>query len=159
MSHYPDPYGGQGSPGPWDQGGAFPGPFPPHDSTGGYSAPLPSVPEQPIAVLGDITVTQNTVITPVGSFPLRGSTWSINDMTSVRQTIPTWAVVLALVGFLVVCALSLFLLLVKETSVAGTIQITVAHGDRFYTTQVPVHTPADITRVHQQFHYVRSLTF
>ncbi|KUP96659.1 hypothetical protein [Thermobifida cellulosilytica] len=157
MSHYPDPHGGPGS--PWNAGQGLPGPVPPYESTGGYSAPLPAVPEQPIAVIGDITVTQNTVVTPGGSFPLRGSMWAINDMTTVQQGIPTWATVLAVLGFFLVCALSLLLLLVKETTVTGTIQVTVTYGDRFYTTQVPVRSPADITRTHQQFNYVRSLTF
>ncbi|WP_227480910.1 hypothetical protein [Thermobifida fusca] len=83
---------------------------------------------------------------------------SINDLTTVRESTPAWAIVVALLGFFVICALSLLLLLVKETRVEGTIQITVVFGDRFFTTQVPVRSRSDVVRIHQQFHYVRSLT-
>jgi hypothetical protein len=76
----------------------------------------------------------------------------------VRESTPAWAIVVALLGFFVICALSLLLLLVKETRVEGTIQITVVFGDRFFTTQVPVRSRSDVVRIHQQFHYVRSLT-
>ncbi|AAZ56258.1 hypothetical protein Tfu_2225 [Thermobifida fusca YX] len=158
MNPYPGPYGGQDPADAWNQGGV-PDPMPPDKSaTGGYFAPLPAVSETPIAVLGEITVTQSTVYTPAGTFPLRGSMWTINDLTTVRESTPAWAIVVALLGFFVICALSLLLLLVKETRVEGTIQITVVFGDRFFTTQVPVRSRSDVVRIHQQFHYVRSLT-
>ncbi|TDQ48784.1 hypothetical protein [Actinorugispora endophytica] len=176
MSHYPEPYDNAGDPNAWNQGWETSPQGPPpmggdpnaqlapyNAQTGGYQTPfgphgeLQPSQEQPIAVLGDITVTQNLVMTPVGTFPIRGSMWTLNDMTVVRQQMATWALVVALIGFLFICVFSLFFLLVKETTVSGTIQITVRQGEKFYTTQVPVHSQAQGHQVHQQFQYIRSM--
>ncbi|GAA3736471.1 hypothetical protein HDA32_001381 [Spinactinospora alkalitolerans] len=181
MSHYPDPQQGSGDPyygqpggtphpqDPYAQGGVPSGGYPsgqmvPYDQgaqTGGWQTPgyQQSVPSggQPVAALGDITVTQTEVITPGGAFPLRGSTWSINDMSHVQEKMATWALVVALIGFFFICVFSLFFLLVKEKTVSGSIQVSVRNGQAFHTTQVGVYGQGQINQVHQQFNYIRSL--
>ncbi|GLU47900.1 hypothetical protein [Nocardiopsis ansamitocini] len=179
MTHYPDPHHGAGDPNVWNTGG-HPNPQvpPPMDAnpnahlspysaqTGGYQAPpgyspqmQPAYPEQPLAVLGDITVTQSTVMTPAGVFPIKGSMWTLNDMTFVRRDMPGWAIAVALVGFFFVCVFSLFFLMVKETTVSGSIQVSVRQGDNFHTTQIPVHSVGQARQIHDQFQYARTLAF
>ncbi len=78
---------------------------------------LASTPSEPIRVqLGDIGVTDTRVHTPVGSYPLRGTTWTVSNQTFVTQGIPAWAIVLAIV-FFIFCLLGLLFLLVKERGV------------------------------------------
>src|SRR5689334_8949065 len=55
-------------------------------------------PEPVILTIGEIQVTSSTVRTPVGELPLRGSQWHISDAWTTEQRIPTWAIVLAVVG-------------------------------------------------------------
>ena len=120
-------------------------------------APGPPVPAQPIAVLGDTTVTQTQVLTPGGTFPLRGSMWTVNDMTHVQRYIPTWAIVLAVVGFFFVCLFSLLLLIVKETEVRGSIQISVRAEGHYHTVMLPVHSLSQARHIHDQVNYVRAM--
>ncbi|MDS1271066.1 hypothetical protein RIF23_12230 [Lipingzhangella sp. LS1_29] len=154
---------------PW-AGEQFPGGFPhrgpaegsppeqvPAPQVGGWQplgAPGPAL-EPQIAVLGDITVTATQVITPAGTFPLRGSVWSVHDLTHVERPIPTWAIVLSIVGFFFVCVFSLLLLAVRETVVRGHIQVRVRSGEHDHTTTVPVHSVPQAQHVHAQVNYLR----
>lgn len=138
--------------GGWQPMGA-PGP-PAFDATGTSGPPVPA---QPIAVIGDMTITNTQVITPNGTFLLRGSMWTLNDMTHVQRHIPTWAIVLAIVGFFFVCLFSLLLLIVKETEVRGSIQISVRSTEHYHTTMLPVHSLVQARHLHDQFNYVRAM--
>ncbi|QVQ51884.1 hypothetical protein J4H86_24525 [Spiractinospora alimapuensis] len=131
--------------------------------SGGWQALPPGggVPAQPsgapIAQLGDITITQNEVITPSATFPLAGSQWTINDMTQYHQKLPSWALAVALIGFFFVCVFSLFFLLAKETTVQGGIQVTVRSNEHYHVTMIPIHNAAQVQQVHTQFAYIRSM--
>jgi hypothetical protein len=70
------------------------------------------------------------VVTPAGDIPLRGSTWQVTDQWLTEQRTPTWAIVLAVLGFCLVTFFSLLFLLVKETTYRGTVQVTVTNGSR-----------------------------
>lgn len=67
------------------------------------SAPnLPATPQQgqaPLVTLGDITVTQTTVITPVGTLPLEKAQFTFSDLSRTVRVTPAWAIVLAIIGF------------------------------------------------------------
>lgn len=89
-----------------------------------YGAPFPPM-EPPLVQIGDITVTQSKVITPSGSFPVKGSQWVVTDRSQYSETMSQTGLVLALVGFFVVCALSLLFLLMKDRRTTGYIQVTV----------------------------------
>ena len=113
--------------------------------------------EQPIAQIGEIAVTSTMVHTPVGDIPLRGSTWTSQDQWITTQKTPTWAIVLAIVGFCVLTFFSLLFLLAKET-------VLQRHraGDRdqrpvHYVARIPVCNQADGQHVHKQVNYVRRL--
>lgn len=119
--------------------------------------PVPPEQEGPVLVqLGEISVTSTTVYTPVGPMPLRGSQWAVMDQWVAQQKIPTWAIVVAIVGSLVVCLFSLLFLLAKETVYQGGIQVTVTNGDRQYTTRIPLYHQAQAYHLHQQVNWLRS---
>lgn len=114
-----------------------------------FPAPAPI-----LLVIGDMSVTQFHVITPNGTHPLNGTSWYVTDSTSYEQATPQWAIVAAIIGFFVVCVLSLLLLLVKETKAMGSVQVTVQGPGWAHVTQLPPGTGA---HAHAQTAYVRSL--
>lgn len=114
-----------------------------------------SEPEQLLATIGDIQVTQHWLYTPVGAYPLRGSTWAIADMTHVTERMSPVGIILC-IFFIWACFLGLLFLLMKDRTVAGNIQVTVL-GDGFhYQTLIPAGL-GDMAVVQQQVNYVRSL--
>jgi hypothetical protein len=90
------------------------------------------------AEIGDIGVTQTQVVTPAGTFPLRGSVWTVTDNvahgaahTDVRGGAGD--------HFVVFCLLGLLFLLMKETRTVGFVQVTVNGGrGGYHLTMVPV---------------------
>lgn len=102
-------------------------------------------------------MTSTTAHTPAGDIPLAGSSWQVADFWHSEQKIPTWAIVLAIVGFCVLTVFSLLFLLAKETVYRGTVQVTVTNGPRQYVARIPVNHQAQVHYLHQQVNYVRSL--
>jgi hypothetical protein len=121
------------------------------------TAPYP-MPEQVIAQIGEIQVTSTMIRTPTGQFPLRGSRWDVSDQWVAEQKTPTWAVVLAIVGFFCLTLLSLLFLLAKETVYRGVVQVRVSNGPYAYVSRIPVTNQALVQQVYQQVNYVRSLS-
>jgi len=115
-------------------------------ATGGY---------EPVRVqLGDIAVTDTHVHTPVGSFALRGTTWTVSNQTFVTQGIPAWAIVLAIV-FFIFCLLGLVFLLVKERRVNGAVQVSVAGPGFSHSTYIPVYNEVAVFHVSRQVDWIR----
>ncbi|MEV4642895.1 hypothetical protein AB0J80_36695 [Actinoplanes sp. NPDC049548] len=117
----------------------------------------PAVPGPVIVQIGDMGVTSTVVHTPAGDIPLPGSTWTVHDYWHSETKIPTWAIVAAIAGFCVLTVFSLLFLLVKVTIQQGTVQVTVTNGTRQYVSRIPVTDQSQVTYVHQQVNYVRSL--
>jgi len=110
---------------------------------------------EPVRVqLGDIAVTDTQVHTPVGSFALRGTTWTVSNQTFVTQGIPAWAIVLAIV-FFIFCLLGLLFLLVKERRVNGAVQVSVAGPGFSYSTYIPVYNEMAVFQVSRQVDWIR----
>jgi hypothetical protein len=110
-----------------------------------------------VALIGEIAVTPTTVRTPAGDIPLTNSTWQVSDFWQTEQKTPTWAIVMAIVGFCVLTVFSLLFLLVKRTTYRGTVQVTVTNGAYQYVARIPVTDEAQVRHIHQQVNYVRSL--
>jgi hypothetical protein len=110
-----------------------------------------------VAQIGEIAVTSSAVHTPAGELPLAGSTWQVSDFWQTEQKTPTWAIVLAIVGFCVLTVFSLLFLLIKETTYRGTVQVTVTSGARQYVARIPVQAQEQVQAFHQQVNYVRAL--
>ncbi|UFS94263.1 hypothetical protein [Nocardia huaxiensis] len=110
-----------------------------------------------LVAIGDIAVTDTSVITPSGTFPLRGSIWTATDMSHTTERMPPYAVVLAII-FSLACGLGLLFLLIKEQVIAGYIQVTVASEGRFHSAMIPVQNQHTFPMVMHQVNYARSLS-
>jgi hypothetical protein len=122
----------------------------------GLRAPV-SAPEPVILNIGEIQVTSSTVRTPIGELPLRGSQWHVTDAWTSEQKIPTWAIVLAVVGFFCLTFFSLLFLLAKETVHRAVVNVHVTSGGVQYLARIPANDPAQVQHIYQQVNYVRSL--
>ena len=114
--------------------------------------------EPPLVMIGDISCTQHYVVTPGGTVPITGTTWTVADLTRTEQSIPAWAIVLTIL-FFIVCLLGLLFLLCKETRVSGYLQVTVQGPRVMHTTQIPMSNGSQIADVHAWVSYARSLAF
>ncbi len=110
-----------------------------------------------LAVFGPIRVTPTTVMTPTGTFPLRGSTWLAEARGYVDRVTPVWAILVALLGFMVIPFVSLLFLLVKEDRWRGYVQVGVAYGDLRYAVRLPAESPVVAESIRRQVGYVRSV--
>jgi hypothetical protein len=72
-------------------------------------------------------ITPGYVNVPQGRYPIRGTTWTVQDSTQVTEAIPTYAIVLAII-FALFCLIGLLFLLIKEKRYSGFIWVTVV-GD------------------------------
>jgi hypothetical protein len=109
-----------------------------------------------IAQVGDIGVTSDTILTPNGDAPLGGSTWMVMDYTRTDVRLPTWAIVVAILTF-VLCLVGLLFLLVKERTVTGHIEVRVQSGSLVHLTQIPARTPQDIDTIRMQVSNIQTM--
>ncbi len=112
----------------------------------------------PLVSIGDIYCTQDQVVTPAGARPIGEVSWTFTNMSHTWQTTPTWAVVCAVVGFFLVCFLSLLFLIAKEDKTQGWVQVTVQAPGFMHTTQLPVYAAYHVTDYAARVDYARSLT-
>ncbi|MGL5857157.1 MAG: hypothetical protein ACRC35_01880 [Angustibacter sp.] len=107
--------------------------------------------------IGDIVCTQHEVITPSGRYPIGRVVWTFTDMSRTSRTIPTWAVVCAVIFFFF-CLLGLLFLLAKEERTEGWVQVVV-QGDGFlHTVQLPVSSLSQVVDYNARVTYARSLS-
>jgi hypothetical protein len=110
-----------------------------------------------LVTIGDIEVSQHTVITPSGSCPVREANWMFTDLSRTVQRIPVWAIVCTVI-FFVFCFLGLLFLLAKEEHTEGFVQVVVQGPRLVHTVQLPVFSPAQVMDVNQRVNYARALT-
>jgi len=138
-------------------GGSPPRGIPESYLYGGHQQSSGAVGETQLASIGDISITQTRVITPAGTFPLRGSVWTATDLSRTEEYMPTYAVVLAII-FFIFCLLGLLFLLMKATRTVGFVQVTVNSGSGVYhSTMLPVYAPAHVHHVMSQVNWARSM--
>ncbi|QBI55417.1 hypothetical protein [Streptomonospora litoralis] len=174
-----DPYGRPAPSDPYAQpdmpSGGYPGypsdpaagPLVPYgkEQTGGWHSPYAPVPENDavLTTIGDIAITQTTVITPAGRLPIKGSVWTSTDMSHTTEGIATVGIVLAVVTvilFVGLCGLGLLgllFLLMKEQKTQGSVQVTVQGNGVYHSTMIPVHSPQAVSQIMQSVNYARSL--
>lgn len=112
-----------------------------------------SEPEQWLATIGDIRISQHWVSTPSGTFPIRGSVWTVADMSHYQERICPVGIVLAIL-FIWLCFLSLLFLLMKERSLVGYTQVTVQGNGFSHSALLP---PGTLPIVTQQVNYARAV--
>ncbi|MGW1494059.1 hypothetical protein [Streptomyces sp. NPDC002402] len=110
----------------------------------------------PLVSIGDISVMGDSIVTPAGTLPLRGSVWNATDMSHTEEKMPTHAIVLAVI-FFIFCLLGLLFLLMKEKKTTGFIQVTVTSGGKHHSTMIPARGPETFQQVMGQINYARSL--
>ncbi|GAB19914.1 hypothetical protein GOEFS_096_00910 [Gordonia effusa NBRC 100432] len=120
--------------------------------------PQPRGTEQPLVSIGEITCTQSYVITPSGTFPTAGAQWTVADMSMTTERISQTGLVLALVGFFLICAFSLFFLLMKDRQTVGYIQVMVRGVNGMtYVANIPARSPATMMDISNRVNYARAL--
>ena len=126
----------------------------------GYNLPQqPGMPGGgvPMLAFGDITVMNDSIVTPSGTMPLKGAVWTATDMSRTEEKIPTVAIVLAIV-FALLCLIGLLFLLMKEKKTTGFIQVTVTSGGRHHSTMIPAMGPETFQMVMAQINTARSMS-
>ncbi len=113
--------------------------------------------EQILMTLGDVSVSQHWIYVPSGRHPIRGSIWTVTDMSRTEERMSTVGLVLAIVGFFLVCFLSLLFLLMKDRQTTGFIQVTVQGEGFHHAVMLPALGPQSGLQVQQQVNYARSL--
>jgi hypothetical protein len=105
--------------------------------------------------IGDIGVTNDTIVTPIGQAPVAGSVWVGYDYTRSTQKIPVWAIVMAVI-FAVFCLLSLLFLLVKEEETSGYVEVQVQQGQFVHVTHIPVRSRFEVDNLMMQIGQVQA---
>ncbi|MGH3712796.1 MAG: hypothetical protein ACRDT4_04960 [Micromonosporaceae bacterium] len=93
--------------------------------------------EPVIMVIGDIQISQRYVTVPSGRYPLKGTTWAVQDSTQVSESIPAYAIVLTLLTIWFLCIFGLLFLLIKQKKVTGFVSVTVTGPGLFHSVQFP----------------------
>jgi hypothetical protein len=112
-------------------------------------------PEEALTAMGDIVVSQHWVSTPTGVYPIRGTIWTVADMSHWQERMSPAGIILCIL-FIWACFLSLFFLLMKERSVDGYIQVTVQGNGFHYSTLIPARLEP-MAGVQQRVNYARGL--
>jgi len=108
--------------------------------------------------LGDVSVHERAILTPVGMWPLQGSVWTLAQQPMPTQKTSTAGVVLAVISAVLAfvlafftCGISMFLLfglfflMMKETVLTGPAVIAVRSGRNLYHAQ---EFPTQLGAVH-----------
>ena len=95
-------------------------------------------------------------MSPNGRWPLARTVWVVQNNTTTTEAIPTWAIVMAVLFFLV-CLLGLLFLLVKERRTTGWVTVSVQGEGTYHSTQVPVSAPEVVSDIESRVGYIRGL--
>jgi hypothetical protein len=111
---------------------------------------------EPIRVqLGQIACTDTRVHTPIGSYPLAGTTWTVTNQSYLSESIPAWAIVAAIV-FFIFCLLGLLFLLVKERRITGSVQVSVQGPGFAYSSLIPANSEMALYQVTERVNWIRA---
>lgn len=156
----PTPPGGSGFGQGWGPSGPWDAPPPgwQNANSGSYpGAPQAAGPGVTLVTIGDIVCTQTEVITPSGRAPIGSVTWSFTDMSRTTKSIPTWAIVCAVIFFFF-CLLGLLFLLAKEERTEGFAQVVVQGPGLLHQVQLPVMSVGQLYDVNARVGYARGLS-
>ena len=122
-------------------------------------APSPFASNQPpegyLTAIGDINISAHWIDTPSGQFPIRGTTWTVTDMSQTHERMSPVGVILCII-FIWFCLLGLLFLLMKETVISGYVQVTV-QGNGFQHSTMILAGPQTAFEVNQVVNYARRL--
>ena len=101
------------------------------------------VPEPILFTIGDIGITEHWIVTPMGPYPIASSRWTSTPVVTIDRSIPTWAVVCAIV-FFVFCLLGLLFLLAKENKTSGYYDVQVEAIGFHRSIRLPISSQAQV---------------
>lgn len=111
-----------------------------------------------LLTVGDVAVTRTSVLLPYGRFPLRGTTWTVQNQVFMTTGTPSWAVIMAVLGMLFICVFSLLFLLAKENKASGYLEVTVRGPDGLcHVTRIAALDPYTAQWVYQQVGQAQAL--
>lgn len=113
-------------------------------------------PDAPLVTIGDITISEHWVVTPSGPRPIRGTIWTVTDMSAWTESISAVGVVLCII-FIWFCLLGLLFLLMKDRRLSGFVQVTVQGNGFYHQTLVPVRGLNTFAQVNQSVNFARAL--
>ena len=122
----------------------------------GHDGLSPTRTGQPLVQIGDITVTQDEVVTPSGRIPLGQAQLMFTDGSMTSQVTPGWAVVLAVLGFFFFL-LGLLFLLVKEERTTGFVTVTVTGPGFMHACRMPAFSRAQVNDVLARVNHANGL--
>lgn len=106
--------------------------------------------------IGEISCSQHYLYLPHGTFPLRGTVWTLRDQSRQEEKIPAYAIILAIIFFMA-CLLGLLFLLIKQKTVSGYAEVEVRGDSGYHVTQIPISSAYQVAQVRQMVDYARSL--
>lgn len=106
--------------------------------------------------IGNISATQNQIMTPAGSWPLSNINVTSVDQTATTTHTPAWAIIMTIL-FIWFFLLSLLFLLAREVRVAGYIAVHIQAGQQSYTEQVAVYSALQRADVLNRVTFLQSL--
>lgn len=109
-----------------------------------------------MTTIGDISISPHWVNTPSGQFPIRGTTWTVADMSREHEAMSPVGVILCIL-FIWFCLLGLLFLLMKDRRISGYVQVTVQGSGFHHATMIPVVNHGTVWQVNQTVNYARSL--
>ncbi len=167
----PDPSAWSPAPEPYPPPAAYPPPTQPYPTSAPWGRTEQSQapygthnaygqnPLQPLVTIGDITCTERDVITPSGTIPISQSRWVVTDMSTSSERMSQTGIVLAIIGFFVICFLALLFLLMKERKTTGYVQVTVTGPHGFvHVSNIPANSEATMIDVSNRVGYARMLS-
>lgn len=106
--------------------------------------------------IGEIGVTRHWVVTPNGQSPVCQVHFTFTNLSRTTTTIPTWAIVMAILFFFL-CFLGLLFLLVKEERTEGWVQVGATSPGLAYSVQIPVSSPQQVMHYAAQIEHARAI--
>ena len=106
--------------------------------------------------VGDIGVSTRWVHVQDGLYPLRDTRWTVDDQVTEVTEIPPYAIVLAVIFFMVFL-LGLLFLLIKVRTVEGVVEVSVEGDGYHHVTHEPVASYVGVQSVHKRVNYIRHL--
>ena len=109
----------------------------------------------PVVAIGDLSVSRTQVVTPTGAYPIRGTVWTVTDMTQCQNYTDPVGIILCVL-FIWFCFVGLAFLAMRRTTWSGFAQVTV-QGNGFQHTALIPAGPTTMAFVIERVNYARAL--
>jgi hypothetical protein len=105
--------------------------------------------------IGDIKISPHRVMTPAGTYPIRGTIWTVTDMQHSQNHIDPTGIVMCVL-FIWFCFLGLIFLTMRTETWTGGVLVTVS-GNGFSHSTLVNPGPKSLAWVMERVNYARTL--